>query len=140
MEQQSNRNQLIEWLKEIVPYNNLDKYVRLRDAEGQHLQRLVFCTEAHTYAISAHFEGDRTYLGCIASARKMRAGEDWTRGNDLPDGDFSRQTWERIKNAIIRHEMIELEPVKAASELTPTIGGALCHPDDLAKAKGTELA
>lgn len=63
-------------------------------------------TEAHVYAISATWK-DYTpqYLGCIASTRKHKVGEDWTRGNDLPDGHFCRETWEHIKNAMIHYEM-----------------------------------
>lgn len=63
-------------------------------------------TENHVYSISAHWkENTAQYLGCIASTRKFRAGEDWTRGSDLPDGHFCRETWEKIKDRIIKYEM-----------------------------------
>jgi len=65
-----------------------------------------FFTASHRYFISAVWQDYHpTYLGCIASTRTPRPGEDWTRGNDLPDGYFCRETWEHIKNAIIRYEM-----------------------------------
>ena len=31
---------------------------------------------------------ESSYLGCVAQARKPRAGEDWTRGSDLADGEL----------------------------------------------------
>jgi hypothetical protein len=42
----------------------------------------------------------------------MRAGEDWVRGNDLPDGPFSKETWDRIIYAIVRYELVKLTPYK----------------------------
>jgi len=66
-------------------------------------------TERHKYSIYAHHHEGRTpYLGAGVSNRTPRAGEDWMRGNDLPDGDFSRETWDAIKRAIIKNEMVAL--------------------------------
>jgi hypothetical protein len=122
MEQQSFRTQLVEWIKEIIPYSNFDKYVR-RTREGFLVDpptnqpnaakgvnygnnvAYLICTEENSYSISA----TPSYLGCVASARRCRAGEDGTRGNDLPDGKFCRETWEAIKNRIIGYELVKLE-------------------------------
>ena len=46
-------------------------------------------------------KGRKAYLGCITDSRKPRAGEDWTRGNDLPDGDFSKDTFNRIMLGVL---------------------------------------
>ena len=63
-------------------------------------------TEAHEYHISSTWlDYGADYLGCIARTRKFRVGEDWTRGSDLADGYFCRETWDKIKNDIIRYEM-----------------------------------
>jgi len=64
-------------------------------------------TATNRYSITATFRGDnnKNYLGCTASSRKSRAGEDWTRGNDLPDGDLSERTWQRILAGIVRYEL-----------------------------------
>ena len=51
-----------------------------------------FYTEEHVYTITAIERNDGNgddYLSCGVSARKARAGEDWLRGNDLPDGPFT---------------------------------------------------
>ena len=44
----------------------------------------------------------------MVDCRKPRAGEDWTRGNDLPDGPYSYETWIKIKNAIIKKELVKI--------------------------------
>ena len=63
-------------------------------------------TAEHSYHISATWkEYHAHYIGCISNTRTPRPGEDWIRGNDLPDGHFCRETWEHIKNAIIKYEM-----------------------------------
>ncbi len=49
---------------------------------------------------------DRNYTG--SKCRKQRAGEDWSRGNDLPDGSFNKKTWDRIVYAVFNYEMVKL--------------------------------
>jgi hypothetical protein len=66
--------------------------------------RFKIYTSEHSYCIVA-IESKRTYLGCIATTRKPRAGEEHYRGNDLPDGKLTRKTWDAIKTAIIGYEL-----------------------------------
>ncbi|KKL14963.1 hypothetical protein LCGC14_2510350 [marine sediment metagenome] len=66
-------------------------------------------TNEHQYSISANVkEGGRSYLGCISNNRKPRAGEDWTRGSDLIDGDLSLETWNRILGDIVSYELVKI--------------------------------
>jgi hypothetical protein len=58
-------------------------------------------TDGHSYHITATDD----YLGCTASTRKPRPGEDWTRGSDLADGKLNRKTWDRILRDIIAYEL-----------------------------------
>jgi len=115
MDTQSFRTQLVEWMKEIVPYSNFDKYARKTregietnphntDRHANHVNYIIY-TKLHSYSISA----TPTYLGCIASTMFYRPGENWTRGNDLPDGKFCYETWSAIKDAIIRYELEKVE-------------------------------
>lgn len=68
-----------------------------------------FYTENHCYQIDCCLKEDgNTWMGASVTTRKPRPGENWTRGNDLPDGKFSKETWQRIKNAIIRYEMVRI--------------------------------
>lgn len=75
---------------------------------------VLFFTDRYSYAIRARpdwkteTEGDAGYLGCVASCRKVRAGESWTRGDDLADGPYSEKTWQGILADIVRHEMVAL--------------------------------
>ena len=51
----------------------------------------------------------------IEKSRKRVAGDNWHRVNDLPDGDFSRETFDAIIRAIVRYELVakvkEVEPI-----------------------------
>lgn len=69
---------------------------------------VVLFTNDHRYHIAAHTapEGGDDYLGCLASVRKPRAGEAWTRGNDLPDGPLTRETWDSIIHRIVGYELV----------------------------------
>jgi hypothetical protein len=79
------------------------------DVKGRKELSICFYTETNKYTITAKDEfrqyGNYSYLGCIAESRKCRPGEDWHRGNDLPDGTLSGDTWTRIMCAIVRYEL-----------------------------------
>ena len=117
------RSQFKEWLKEIIPWGQIENYVQFegdypkdwklkkesinvnkeRAYDENRIGVRIF-TKDNIYQIGAK----ETYLGCIVSRRKPRAGESWTRGSDLPDGKFKRETWESIKNAIVRFEFVKV--------------------------------
>lgn len=111
----NNREQLLEWLKEIVPFSILEKYVREKDYTEVGRFGFAFCTAEYTYSISGGESAKDTetpgYLGCIATSRRALAGESWMRGSDLPDGEFSRAIWEKIKTAIVRYEVVKMAPL-----------------------------
>lgn len=66
-------------------------------------------TNDNRYSISASiYEDGDTYLRCTASSRKPRAGEDWTRGNDLADGDLNLETWNEILGDIVAYELVRV--------------------------------
>ena len=73
---------------------------------------LKFYTGRYEYKISIRRwtdkKNDGGYLGCMVQNRSPRAGETWTRGNDLPDGKYSHHTWYAILSAIVSFEMVEL--------------------------------
>ena len=99
--------QLQGWLEEFVRYG-VEPLRRLRFFElsgGQ--SKVIFCTTMNTFIINF----SDTYLGCVASSRTQRAGENWMRGSDLPDGKFCRETFDSIMRAIVGYEMVDLAPV-----------------------------
>jgi len=67
------------------------------------------------------------YFGCTASSRSWRAGEDWHRGRDLPDGDFSEELWRRMLLAILSYEVDEPVPPQsvAPAPVTDEPGGPI---------------
>lgn len=110
------------WLPRLARYGNVDGFVERCDveesgADDEDRRRYRIYTNDHVYAISAMVKkGEHTYLGCVASARKPRAGEEHTRGNDLPDGTFNYDTWLRIVHAIVGNELVLLEKPKPGVE------------------------
>lgn len=109
------------WLKSIIRYGNVDSQVLIfrkiplipetLDIEKEHF-RCIFYTDTHRYSISGYrptTTHPKGYLGCVASTRKPRPGEDWSRGNDLPDGDYSKKTFDKIVRGIIGYELKSLQ-------------------------------
>jgi hypothetical protein len=72
-------------------------------------------TKERVYCITVRpptTENDRGYVGCTSSARMPLAGESWTRGSDLADGNFSMETWNDIMTDIVSNEIVKLESQK----------------------------
>lgn len=66
-------------------------------------------TSTNRYLIHAKERSvDDGYLGCQATTRKPRAGEDWHRGNDLSDGPLCEETWHAILADIVGYEMVKV--------------------------------
>lgn len=106
-----------KWLKELVYPKEVDDFIEVIYNGGQSQddgtyeikKEVAFYTDDNKYFIVAiEREMKKGYVGCVVNARKSRAGETWTRGNDLADGPFTRKTIERIKNRIIAYELVKL--------------------------------
>lgn len=79
---------------------------------------IILYTDSNSYRIGATIEEfdsirTKTYLGCISSSRKPRAGEDWSRGNDLADGKFDKDTWKQIVADIVSYELVKVHRPKS---------------------------
>ena len=61
-------------------------------------------TNNYEYCIAVNNRDPKGYMGCIASCRKARIGEEWTRGKDLPDGPYTIKTFRSILAGIVRSE------------------------------------
>lgn len=111
----SNGIQLVDWLGHFKFFTG--KRVHIVKNTNEELYVRIY-TARNCYAI--HAIGDQirepeetgdgvvSYLGCVASRRTPRPGEDWTRGNDLPDGRFCKGTLNRILGAIVFYEAVEV--------------------------------
>ncbi len=104
-------NQLEEWIKGLCRYGKIEDYCTISREEKNGIGINLY-TEKYRYYLSASFDDDiddsNGYLGCIMNCRSSRPGETWTRGSDFPDGKFNKETWERIKSAIIGNELINV--------------------------------
>jgi hypothetical protein len=113
--------QLKVWLNNLIFPGKFDNFIEvLKEYENddETFLNLCFYTEEHQYFIRAiDKKGDDGYLGCMASCRKPRAGEDWTRGNDLPDGPFNEETWRDIVRAIVRYEIVKLSDFRRQDQI-----------------------
>jgi hypothetical protein len=107
--------ELDQWLKELVFPGKVEDFIEeISDSliSVEHSRKLCFYTENHCYFIHATHrkDHDNSYIGCQVNARKSRPGEDWMRGNDLPNGPFNKQTWNKIIYAIVNYELVKLSP------------------------------
>jgi len=99
------------WIKEIVRYHNVNSQVLMFiDNKGENRFHCYLYTQDHCYHISGHIvSGSQGYLGCTVTTRKERVGEYWNRGYDLPDGPYSKKTFDSIVKAIVSYELKTLQ-------------------------------
>jgi len=111
MDLQEMKTKLVKWIGQMkFGYREPNLYMYKEESRI----RILFFTRANRYSIVASFVGrGEPYLGAQVSSRKPRAGEDWTRGNDLADGLFSEGTWNRILGDIVGSELVDIQrPVR----------------------------
>lgn len=115
---------LKSWIEQdIVRFGQSKTHIEIiGDSNPCYFFEFRFYTDNNRYTIIArNYPDEKTYLGCMASNRKTRAGEDWYRGSDLADGDLSSKTWHRILGDIISYEMVKIHKDKGISVPAPTI-------------------
>ncbi len=111
-------SEMIGWLKPLCRFNKLENFIICdHNCEQNGLTRLglKFFTKDNEYVISTKLpiseKGIITkngYLGCIVKTRKPRAGENWNRGRDLMDGDYSKETFNSIIYDILAYELVKV--------------------------------
>ena len=110
------------WLDELIYPGNIEEFIQItKDVkkDDEHIKEMYFYTEEHKYRIYAvDRKKDEGYLGCSVVTRKTRPGENWVRGNDLPDGLFVKTTWDNILTRIISYELVKLSENVKTSKLT----------------------
>ena len=117
--------QLEKWLAELIFPGKVEDFFEIFEGESttkEISKDVCFYTDEHTYRIVAVERAeDEGYLGCNVLSRKKRPGETWIRGNDLPDGPFNKETWNKIIYAIVNYELVKLSPFRKPDELPPDI-------------------
>ena len=121
MELKEMKMQLEEWLNIGGHFKyKMDDCLSINGKENR--VNIHLYTKTNEYSISARLpdlkkKNDKGYLGCVASCRTPRAGEFWTRGNDLPDGKFSFETWIEIVSGIVQYELVKIhKPINNQNE------------------------
>jgi len=117
---------LDQWLKELVFPGKVENFIEEVGGVGggfgdeiKESRNVCFYTENHCYFIDAIVKEptEKSYIGCSVNARKSRPAEDWSRGNDLPDGPFNKETWNKIVYAIVNYELVKLSPYRKPDEI-----------------------
>lgn len=105
---------LAHWLHTIIRGDgkNVDSHILMYYNDNDKRIRCFLYTNNNRYSINAVIPNDHKpngYLGAGFSRRKPDVGEDWTRGADLPDGPFNKETFDAIIRKIIANELKKLE-------------------------------
>lgn len=106
---------LVRWLGELSFFSEKRVQIAL-DMTNKSIIQLY--SNDNVYRIKA----TNSYLGCTALKRKPRPGEEWNRGNDLPDGPFSKETFRAILGAIVCYELKEVVKPSKSKLVTPIEG------------------
>lgn len=124
---------LRSWASNIGKFGGMDEIENVEGSIFCHTEsdkdfgeiRFRIYTNDNSYSIVAHCTPQKSYLGCIARSRKPRAGETWTRGNDLADGKLNYKTWVRILGDIVSYELVQVHGPRIETpdvEESPVIG------------------
>lgn len=112
---QSLRSGFRTWLKEICPKQNVEDYCQIMtDSAAHEVMKVRIYTHDYRYSIYATSRPDepdklhKALLSCTASRRKSLAGLTEHTYAHLVDGKFTRVTWELIKAAILRFELVKI--------------------------------
>ena len=114
-EQKDLRSQLRTWLKEICPKQNVEDYCQIMaNSTTPELMKVRVFTHDYRYSIYATGRPDepekfeKALLSCDATRRKSLAGRTEHTFTHLVYGQFTRVTWELIKAAILRFELVKI--------------------------------
>lgn len=102
--------------RDLGRFASWDRYVQIGPVARGFDFRIRFYTAEKCYSITAVGAGGLQpdgYLGCVATARKPRAGEQQHRGNDLADGPLDEATWHRIICDIVSYELVKVHGTTA---------------------------
>lgn len=109
----SDANLFKEWLSSIARYGNVNSVFLIKKHKNGGEYSCLFFTNEYQYTIRVRVPidmgNDLGYVGCGVSTRKTRVGETWSRGMDLPDGKYTKDTFSKIEKSIIRYELKNLQ-------------------------------
>ena len=110
------KERLVHWMGEMKHgYRDPSMYMAV---EKNRIRILLYTSKNCYQIVAVPREDGKDYLGAQASSRTPRAGEDWTRGNDLADGTFCEETWRKIVADIVGYELVKIH--RSINELEVT--------------------
>lgn len=112
---------LQKWIDRDLPRSKIDVVFHTGTVGGCNEYKCYIYTDNNKYAIYANDKDDKGYLGCMSQSRRHRPGEDWFRGNDLPDGPLTEKTWNAIMKAIVRYELKDVVKTDARKNHADTV-------------------
>jgi len=108
-----------EWLKEIADnqkfWNILidEEQINSVTKHKTWMFKISLYTENYEYeifiTIDLEDKDDIGNLCCLTKCRKHRAGEGWVRRDLIFDSKLSYESWIKLKNEIIKYELVEVE-------------------------------
>jgi len=114
------------WLLEIYPPEQVDRSIMVDVPKRLIRAKIWTATNEHTITVMVEAAGGNpedalaaSYLGTTSISRLQRPGETWNRGNDLPDGRFSAETWREILAGIVRYEAQEIKSTRWREGASP---------------------
>lgn len=113
-ELQKDLPELHEWLMPFGRYgSDFFTYKKILDDDSptSFRYRIRLYSQTSYYTIVVHprdGEKELWYLGGFANARAPRAGEEHTRGNDIPDGKYTKETFDDIIQSILSLELVQI--------------------------------
>lgn len=85
-----------------INWYGLNKRVAIFKKKDEKVYHLYMYSEKYEYTVHI----TPTYMGGFGDCRVHEPLEDWTRGNDFPDGKCDIKTFRRILYAILSYELI----------------------------------
>lgn len=112
---------LQKWIERDIPRSKCDVQLVCGTVGGYEEYKFYIYTDTNKYSIYAGTNDKNGYLGCVAQSRKNRPGEDWARGNDLPDGPLTEKTWNAILRGIVRYELQDIVKRDARKNIADSV-------------------
>lgn len=119
---------LVDWLKELVPYGNLNEYMRIDVCRpdkpgygfGLGVGGIAVTFYSHTYKYVLDVDEDKMHLMAIdrkpiAGTEDMRNRQFYKSGH-IYNGAFSDDGWNQLKNAIVQRESVKIVKYARASK------------------------
>lgn len=110
------REKVIKWLfplynKESIG-NVIDSPSLISDGNKEELEKeLIFKLFTHyneyTFLVNIDFEKENHFMEASVKSRMPDAGHKASIPKVLPNGNFSDELWEQLKNCIIKNELVE---------------------------------